>query len=425
MSNQDQRLRRATRPDERKKVSVSGAALAGVDWASEVHVVCVIDGDGAVTDRFEVTHDAGSLRGLVGRLDRVGVSRVAIERGDGPVVEELLEAGLEVFVVPSRQIKGLRSRYGSAGNKDDHLDAYVLADTLRTDGHRWKPLRPDHDDTRALRALCRSRKDLVETRVQIVNQLRANLEMAFPGAIGLFSKPDSPITMAFLRRFPNAEKAQWLSPKRLGSWLRSVGYTGGIPAAVLYGRLENAAPGLFGAEGLARAGSPSVLWPWSRRSTMRWERSRTIWKCCSALIPISASLPAFLARGWCAPPTCWPSSVIVGNGSPPMMPSLRWPAPRLPPASRASVNRPSSAGPATRNYGPPSWTSPTGAAVQTPGRKTSTSAPSTADVATRTPSGSWLVPGCGSSGDVGKTAWPSTLPFTAPARSSPLDIGHS
>lgn len=252
MSNQDQRLRRATRPDERKRVSVSGEALAGVDWASEVHVVCVIDDDGAVTDRFEVTHDAGSLRGLVGRLGRAGVSRVAIERGDGPVVEELLDAGLEVFVVPSRQIKGLRTRYGSAGNKDDRLDAYVLADTLRTDGHRWKPLRPDHDDTRALRALCRSRKDLVETRVQIVNQLRANLEMAFPGAIGLFSKPDSPITLAFLRRFPNAEKARWLSPKRLGSWLSSVGYTGGIPAAVLYGRLAKAAPGLLGAEGVAR-----------------------------------------------------------------------------------------------------------------------------------------------------------------------------
>jgi Transposase len=49
----------------------------------------------------------------------------------------------------------LRSRYGSAGNKDDRFDAYVLADTLRTDGHRWKPLREDSPQTKALRALCR------------------------------------------------------------------------------------------------------------------------------------------------------------------------------------------------------------------------------------------------------------------------------
>ena len=109
-------------------------------------------------------------------------------------------------MVPSRQIKGLRSRYGSAGNKDDRFDAYVLADTLRTAGHRWKPLRPDTEPTRALRAACRSRKDLVETRVQVLGQLRANLELAFPGAIGLFTKPYSAISLAFLQRFPTAAR---------------------------------------------------------------------------------------------------------------------------------------------------------------------------------------------------------------------------
>ena len=113
----------------------------------------------------------------------------------------------------------------------------MLADTLRTDGHRWKPLRPDTEPTRALRALCRSRKDLVETRVQVIGQLRANLELAFPGAIGLFTKPASGISLAFLQRFPTAAKAAWLSPGRMGSWLRSAGYTGGISAAVLHGRL--------------------------------------------------------------------------------------------------------------------------------------------------------------------------------------------
>jgi transposase len=227
-------------------------AVAGIDWASEVHVACVMDGQGLVTGRFSFTHDAAAIRGMIGRLRSAGVAGVAIERGDGPVVEELLDAGLAVFVVPSRQIKGLRTRYGSAGNKDDRFDACVLADTLRTGGHRWKPLRPDSEATRALRALCRSRKDLVETRVQVPGQLRANLDLAFPGAIGLFTKPASGISLAFLRRFPTTDRAGWLSPARLAAWLRSVGYTGGIPAAVLHARLIAAAPGLTGAEGEAR-----------------------------------------------------------------------------------------------------------------------------------------------------------------------------
>ena len=230
----------------------SGGPTAGVDWASETHVGCVVGGGGEVVDRFDISHDGKGLTEMVRRFRAAGVDRVAIERGDGPVVEVLFEAGLAVFVVPSRQIKSLRGRYGSAGNKDDRFDAYVLADTLRTDGHRWRALREDHDDTRALRALCRARKDLVETRVQVLNQLRSNLELAFPGAVGLFSKPDSKITLAFLRRFSTAEKVAWLSPKRLAGWLGSVGYTGGVPAEVLFQRLTRAAPGLLGAEGAAR-----------------------------------------------------------------------------------------------------------------------------------------------------------------------------
>ena len=35
-------------------------------------------------------------------------------------------------MIPGRQVKALRGRYGTAGNKDDRFDAYVLADALRT-----------------------------------------------------------------------------------------------------------------------------------------------------------------------------------------------------------------------------------------------------------------------------------------------------
>ena len=68
--------------------------VAGIDWASEVHVACVMDGDGAVTGRFSFTHDAAAIKAMVRRLGSAGVAGVAIERGDGPVVEELLAAGL-------------------------------------------------------------------------------------------------------------------------------------------------------------------------------------------------------------------------------------------------------------------------------------------------------------------------------------------
>ena len=85
-----------------------------------------------------------------------------------------------------------------------------------------------------------------------MNQLRSNLELALPGAIGLFTRLDSKITLAFLRWFPTAEKVAWLSVQRLDSWLASVGYSGGVSAAVLFQRITDSAPGLVGAHAHAR-----------------------------------------------------------------------------------------------------------------------------------------------------------------------------
>ena len=150
-------------------------------------------------------------------------------------------------------MKALRERYGTSGNKSDRSDAYVLADCLRTDGHRWRSLEPDSPATVTLRSHVRARKDLVETRVAVANQLRAHLRIVFPGAVGLFSDIDSPISLRFLERFPSATRAAWLSEKRLGAWLRANGYCGRKTAAELYAPpRRRARPALVGDEGDAR-----------------------------------------------------------------------------------------------------------------------------------------------------------------------------
>jgi len=228
-------------------------ATAGIDWARDDHAISVVGPDGREQRRFTVTHTDSGLGSLARRLREAGVVDVAIERPDGPVIDALLEAGFTVFVIPPGQLKNLRGRYGSAGNKDDRFDAYVLADTLRTDRHRLRPLTPDSPATVTLRMTVRARKDLVATRISLANQLRAHLQLAFPGAVGLFRDIDSPISLAFLDRFPTQDKADWLSPKRLAAWLRSVGYSGRKDPAVLHTHLTGAPRGATGSDGEARA----------------------------------------------------------------------------------------------------------------------------------------------------------------------------
>jgi transposase len=218
----------------------------GVDWAKDDHAVAVVDAEGQVLDRFAVAHDAAGLKGMVRRLLTCGVAEVGIERPDGPVVQALLGAGLTVFVIPPGQLKNLRSRYGSAGNKDDRFDAYVLADVVRTDRRRLRPLIGDGAATVALRRLVRARKDLVSHRVAVANQLRAHLQIVFPGAAGVFAQIDSGISLTFLERFTTPTQAGWLSPKRFAAWLRSVGYCGRTTPHTLHGRLSAAPAGLAG-----------------------------------------------------------------------------------------------------------------------------------------------------------------------------------
>src|SRR5216683_779214 len=218
----------------------AGRVFAGIDWAT-------------------ADHKAG-IAELIAALRAAGVSEAAIERNDGVLAGALLAAGLTLVVITSRQMKNLRSRYGSAGAKDDRFDAFVLADTLRTDRARLRPLIPDAPATIALRAAVRARKNLVTHRVAACSQLHAHLAVAFPAAIGLFRDLDSPISLAFLARFGSQDAAGQLDEQAIAGWLKTIPVRGRpAPVSVLCARLRAAPDGVTGQEGAALAGVTAAL----------------------------------------------------------------------------------------------------------------------------------------------------------------------
>ena len=226
---------------------MSSEFFAGLDWAVQTHAVCVIDTAGAVRDRFEIAHDREGLAELMRRLARFGSSvRIAIERPSGLIVDALVEAGHQVVPIHPNAVKASRPRYRSHGAKSDASDAYLLADLLRTDGHRWRQLSPQSDSIRALRALVRSRDDLVAARVGLGNQLRCTLEAFWPGAACIFADITSPIGLAFLKRYPSPASAARLREVTLGRFCRQQHYSGRRSAAELLERLRSAAAGLAG-----------------------------------------------------------------------------------------------------------------------------------------------------------------------------------
>ena len=240
--------------------------FAGLDWASRTHAVCVIDSHGAVRSQFEVSHDAAGLAQLHQRLRSAGVSGIAIERPSGLIVDALLEAGFTVIPIHPNVVKATRPRYRSHGGKSDASDAYLLADLLRTDGHRFKPLAPQGDDIRALRALVRGRDDLVATRVRLANQLRSLLQSFWSGAAEIFADVDSPIALAFIQRYPTPESASRLGPKRMAAFCAQHAYSGRRSPQELLARLRQAPATMLGeleveARGELTLGLARVLQP--------------------------------------------------------------------------------------------------------------------------------------------------------------------
>ena len=228
-------------------MNTSTDVFAGLDWAVHTHAVCIIDASGGVRDRFEVAHDRQGLAELMRRLARFGTSvRIAIERPSGLIVDALVEAGHQVFPIHPNAVKASRPRYRSHSAKSDASDAYLLADLLRTDGHRWAALSPQSDSIRALRALVRSRDDLVTTRVALANQLHSTLEAFWPGAACIFADITSPIGLAFLRRYPSPASAARLSEAQLLRFCRAQHYSGRRSPAELLARLRAAAQALPG-----------------------------------------------------------------------------------------------------------------------------------------------------------------------------------
>jgi transposase len=221
-------------------------AVAGVDWAKDAHEVLITDMDGEQLWAATISHDEAGIAKLCSAIRSFNVVRVAIERPDGLLIERLLETGVSMLAIHPNKVAAARDRFRPAGGKSDRFDAFVLCELARTDSHRFQPLTADTDQTKALRALTRGREVLVEQRVALCNQLRAELERFWPAGTEIFRDLDSPISLAFLERYPSPADARGLGEKRLAQFLARHRYSGRKTPSELLAKLRAAPTGRAG-----------------------------------------------------------------------------------------------------------------------------------------------------------------------------------
>ena len=91
--------------------------------------------------------------------------------------------------------------------------------------------------------MVRTRDDLVATRTQLANQLRALLGDFWPAPLSMFHEVESWICLHFLEEFPTPAATARLGEKRLQRFLTRNGYSGRRTAAELLARLHAAPAG--------------------------------------------------------------------------------------------------------------------------------------------------------------------------------------
>ena len=95
----------------------------------------------------------------VGQPQRVSV---ALEVPRGAIVEGRLERGFHVLAIHPKQLDRFRDRHSVAGAKDDRRDAFVLADSVRTDRPSFRRLHLDAPHLLLLRELSCVEETLLE-----------------------------------------------------------------------------------------------------------------------------------------------------------------------------------------------------------------------------------------------------------------------
>lgn len=195
----------------------------GIDWATQSHQVCVTDAGGHRLAERTVAHSGPGLAELVAELNRRGSQpariAVALEVPRGAVVDTLLERGFHVFAVNPKQLDRFRDRYSVAGAKDDRRDAFVLADTLRTDRAAFRRLDPEDPRLLQLREWSRLHDDLVQERSRLTNRLREQLWRFFPQALTLCPAADEPWLWSLLEKASTPARAQRLTRSALRALL--------------------------------------------------------------------------------------------------------------------------------------------------------------------------------------------------------------
>jgi len=133
----------------------------------------------------------------------------------------LVERGFHVFAINPKQLDRFRDRHTVAGAKDDRRDAFVLADSLRTDRPSFRQVQVEEPHLLMLRELSRTEEALLTEFRRATNQLRDQLHRFYAPLLQLCPAADEPWLWDLLELAPTPVHAACLTEAHVSGVLKT------------------------------------------------------------------------------------------------------------------------------------------------------------------------------------------------------------
>jgi hypothetical protein len=199
----------------------------GDDWSEDHHDVAVVDEAGRRLARARLPEGVAGIARLheliavhVAGGDGPGDVMIGIETDRGTWAAALVGAGYRVYAINPMSVARYRERHSTSGAKSDPGDGWLLADLVRTDAARHRPVAGDTPQAEGVKVLARAHQRLIWERNRTVLRLRSTLREYFPAALAAFADLAAPDALELLARAPDPAAAARLSRAQVTAALK-------------------------------------------------------------------------------------------------------------------------------------------------------------------------------------------------------------
>lgn len=198
------------------------AAFVGIDWADQKHDIALrANSSQAKLEHSQIESQPEALSDWVlqmrERFGSEGKILICLEQSRGALIHFLMGYDcFELYPINPKQLDNYRKAFRPSGAKDDPSDGQLLCQFVSLHHEQLRPWRPDDEQTRKLGLLCEKRRQAVDARTALSNQLKSELKAFFPLALSVLDNDVTTILAAdFLLKWPNFESLKKASVHQL------------------------------------------------------------------------------------------------------------------------------------------------------------------------------------------------------------------